>query len=366
MPRPTTQHPLPPEVTLEAYLEWRAVRHGVTNPEPMENPVWAWLIDTGHSAYLAASLFPTAPPMNEGALWCFDRFGQSTTELPDGRTVLVGGEHEDHYDPDFAIYNDVVVRHGGGRLEIFGYPVGDFPPTDFHSATLVGDRLVLIGNLGYQHRRRAGYTQVLTLDLATFAVAPVSTSGVSPGWLHRHRAELSSDGAAILVSGGRLHHDDRTMVENIDDWRLELGTWRWQRLTERRWQRWQLTRADEGPNRLWQIEQAARAQRYDRQPVKSDNLAELTRELGAPPDLALWERLFRPSMPHQVQPHEHDSYGVVRLLIDGLTVRTAFDLYEVQVTIEGELPAAKAAALVEEQVEKLSAIEHTRWVAREL
>lgn len=358
--------PPPPEVTLAAYLEWRAVRHGVTNPEPMGNPVWAWLIDTGHSAYLAAALLPTAPPMSEGTRWCFDRFGQSTTELPDGRTVLVGGEHEDYYDPDFAIYNDVVVRHRDGRLEIFGYPVGDFPPTDFHSATLVGDRVVLIGNLGYRHQRQAGHTQVLTLELATFAVAPVSTSGVPPGWLHRHRAELSSDGAAILVSGGRLHRDDRTMVENIDDWRLELGTWRWQRLTERRWQRWHLTRADERPNHLWQIEQAAWAQRYGRQPAARDELAELTRELGARPELALWPHLFRPSMPHQVQPPEPDSDGVVRLLIDGLTVRIAFDLSEVQVTIEGELPAAKAAALVEEQVEKLSAIEHTRWVAREL
>jgi len=26
-------------------------------------------------------------------------------QLPDGRLVSVGGEHEDYYDPDFCIYN---------------------------------------------------------------------------------------------------------------------------------------------------------------------------------------------------------------------------------------------------------------------
>ena len=35
--------------------------------------------------------------------------GRSTVWLPDGRVVLIAGEHEDSYDPDFCIYNDVVV-----------------------------------------------------------------------------------------------------------------------------------------------------------------------------------------------------------------------------------------------------------------
>lgn len=72
-------------------------------------------------------------------VWCFHRFGKSITEFPDGRIIEIGGEHEDYYDPDFCIYNDVVVHYGGGRFEIFGYPEEVFPPTDSHSATLVGD-----------------------------------------------------------------------------------------------------------------------------------------------------------------------------------------------------------------------------------
>ena len=44
-----------------------------------------------------------------GPTWCFSRFGQSETVLPDSSRVLIAGEHEDWYDPDFHIYNDVVV-----------------------------------------------------------------------------------------------------------------------------------------------------------------------------------------------------------------------------------------------------------------
>lgn len=48
-------------------------------------------------------------PFRNGPTWCFDRFGRSTAWLPDGRVVLIAGEHKDSYDPDFCIYNDVVV-----------------------------------------------------------------------------------------------------------------------------------------------------------------------------------------------------------------------------------------------------------------
>jgi len=57
--------------------------------------------------------------------------------LPDGREVLIAGEHEDYYDPDFFIYNDVVVRAPDGKFAIYGYSKEAFPPTDFHTATLL-------------------------------------------------------------------------------------------------------------------------------------------------------------------------------------------------------------------------------------
>ena len=89
-------------------------------------------------------------------MWCFDRFGTSKTALEDGRTVHIGGEHEDFYDPDFHIYNDVIVVSSSGQVAIYGYPLEAFPPIDFHSATLVGKTIDNSRNLKnlHPHRRK--------------------------------------------------------------------------------------------------------------------------------------------------------------------------------------------------------------------
>ena len=68
----------------------------------------------------------------------------------------IAGEHEDFYDPDFCIYNDVFVERARRPPGIYRYPKDVFPPTDFHTATLVGDEIILIGSLGYRDLRRAG------------------------------------------------------------------------------------------------------------------------------------------------------------------------------------------------------------------
>jgi hypothetical protein len=52
----------------------------------------------------------------------------------DRRTVQIAGKHEDHYDPDFRIYNDVFVHTRDG-ITVHGYPQSDLPPTDFRTAT---------------------------------------------------------------------------------------------------------------------------------------------------------------------------------------------------------------------------------------
>lgn len=91
--------------------------------------------------------------------------------MPDGRAVHIGGEHEDYYDPDFFIYNDVTVVGPDGSIKIRGYSRGVFPPTDFHSATLAGDAILIIGRLGYPDQRVAGRTPVCSKKLAPVASA---------------------------------------------------------------------------------------------------------------------------------------------------------------------------------------------------
>lgn len=219
----------PVALTAAVFAAGRAARFGRTNPEPAMEPFWQEQIRTfadgysgGRQPFLRGEAVYEPPPV-----WSFDRFGQSVTRLPDGRWVLIAGEHEDYYDPDFCIYNDVTVLDGEGGLAHFLYPREVFPPTDFHSATLLGDAILLIGSLGYTEDRREGETQVLRLSLGDFSIAPVATGGDNPGWINRHRAVL--EGGRILVSGGRVEPGFRNLEGR---WALDLEGWRWSRLED--------------------------------------------------------------------------------------------------------------------------------------
>jgi hypothetical protein len=96
----------PVGITPEMLRKWRTPIRGALNPQLMTNPVWKWLIESRLHAHQANALFSGDSMTSEAPVWCFDRFGQSCTPLPDGRTVWIAGEHEDYYHPDFFIYND--------------------------------------------------------------------------------------------------------------------------------------------------------------------------------------------------------------------------------------------------------------------
>ena len=356
-----TPIPIPPAVTAERFREWRSRRFGRANPEPMDNPVWEWLIETRLDAYSANRRLDGPDPLEAGPCWCFQRFGQSSTELPDGRIVLIAGEHEDSYDADFCIYNDVVVKHPDGEIDIYGYPRDVFPPTDFHSATLVGDRVVIIGSIGYVDDRRPGVTPVAVLDLATFAISTVTeTSGSPPGWISRHSAELSEDGTSILVRGGQLVRGGPRdpLVENIDDWRLHLADWRWERLTDRRWPRWEMRRRDRGMLHVWEIFRAAFARDARWTDEYEGLITKLKEATGARPDLDVADRLFSPGVSHARIPDDEDEYRVRRIRIGDVIVRYVEDMMGMQMTVEGELPAETLDALVDDLRVKLEALEN--------
>jgi ankyrin repeat protein len=208
---------------------WRP-RFGAANAERVREPFWEAMIRAGVNAYAARKRFGDLP-VSVAPVWCADRFGQSLTFLPDGRIVEIAGEHEDAYDPDFCIYNDVFVHGPDGSIAIYGYPADVFPPTDFHTATLVGDAIYVVGSLGYPGARVFGETQVFRLDVATFGMERLATTGDGPGWLSRHRARLGADGA-IVVSGGKVSRmvgGKEKYEENTGTFALDLATLRWRR-----------------------------------------------------------------------------------------------------------------------------------------
>jgi hypothetical protein len=193
-------------------------------------PFWRDMIRTGLSGYEGARFFGKEDDLAH-PIWAARRFGQSLTFLPDGRIIQIAGEHEDSYDPDFCIYNDVFVHHPDGGIDVCGYPEDVFPPTDFHTATLVNKRYIwIIGSLGYRDYRQPGVTPVYRLDTQSLRMERMEVAGSGPGWISSHRARLL-DQTKIEVSGGQvaiLGADGRgDLVANPKTAVLETSTVRW-------------------------------------------------------------------------------------------------------------------------------------------
>jgi hypothetical protein len=231
----------PFQITRAQYLaDHNGKTRGTANPSVMDKPFWKYMISKGGSAYSTRQLFlgkedlakegeiedVEYPDWSFGPVWCFDRFGSTVTKLPDGRLVHIGGEHEDFYDPDFCIYNDVVVIATSQLsnpvtpsmpeddildgcdippsrvialedITIYGYPLDVFPPTDFHTSTYVCDPrsgkefIYVIGGLGYESSASRNRTDVYRLDLNDFSIQRLESVGAKPlGGTHRHKAEL--------------------------------------------------------------------------------------------------------------------------------------------------------------------------------
>lgn len=227
---------------------------GTTNPTLMEKPFWKYMICNPHlTAFCVAGARDQELP-----IYCFARFGATQTYLEDGRLICIGGEHEDSHDPDFQIYNDVVViknphfvkaiiyktpvpsnfptKAGGGYnlplesrmlgtsnvndVTIYGYAKDVFPPTDFHTATYVQHKdgkkfIYIIGGTGCESNGRfeegstneedciANHlenTRIFRLDLSDFSMQKIQTSGDIPKGCstHLHSAKLT------MVEGQQL------------------------------------------------------------------------------------------------------------------------------------------------------------------
>jgi hypothetical protein len=355
---------LPPaEVTRELFLQWRAARRGAAHPERMTNPVWAWLARVPRvNAYQVRRHFGIdAQP--QGAGWTHQRFGQSRTELPDGRVVAIAGEHEDSYDPDFFIYNDVIVTSADGAIELYGYPTEVFAPTDFHSATHVGEQIVVIGNLGYA-RKRKRTTPIVALETAAFTIAPVEARGDDPGWLSDHTAELSSDGRRITVRGGRREIDvggEPRLRENPDAYTFELDERVWTRDTALPWSIWELEVARGHASQLYLIGWLAGYAGKDGEWERAQS-ARHREQLGRLPDLAAYAARFEPPCAHERLAAADGEYDTTRIVVDGVVVRYV-ERSIVRIIIEGALAPDRIAAIVEDARRKLEIVEARPYVA---
>lgn len=360
------EHSLPNQ---SDFKKWRSPRRGQSHPERMDNPFWEWCIRTRESAYAANEKLNGPDSHQAGPCWCFDRMGQASVTLPDGREVFIAGEHEDHYDPDFYIYNDVVVVDTDGEITIWGYPEDEFPPTDFHSATVLGKEIILIGNLGYPDDRQPGTTQILKLNTTTWKIERVSSTGESPGWIHSHQPTLSDDGQAIRVTGGIV--DNGTLLENIEDYELDLSTLVWTKLTDRNWNRYVVEREDGQMNDLFNIRMASwdqdsglRAEEFLDETLPE--VPEDVRELMKPPEVSDEQTkaiatLYQSPVTGEPAKEDEENFGCFRYAIDDVTVRYNEDMYGVTVTFEGDLTEELEQKILEDLQRKLADIESSAY-----
>ncbi len=285
------------------------------------------------------------------------------TDLPDGRRVWIGGEHEDFYDPDFYIYNDVIVQGVDGTLAFLLYPEDVFPPTDHHSATLHGTEIILVGSLGDSGRRDPATTQVLVLDTKAWKIRRQEVSGDAPPWLSSHQATYDAAAGTITVEGGVLDlGNDGPMLANIDAWQLHLSSWSWERLTKRDWPRVLFERADGEPSDLFmarmdaEIEAMTKLDGFDPEAVAILQEAMAGQEAVPAQKAEVLSLLYTPPLPHTPLESDDDSDSLaVRIKVDGVVVRYDEERGPAMMTIEGHLPDEVVTTLIDDFQQKFAA-----------
>lgn len=364
----------PAEITKKVFKQWRDARRGKRAAEDLSNPYWSWLVRSEDSSWSANEHFKGPSSYGGNAAWSAERFGQSTTNLPDGRILLIAGEHEDHYDPDFFIYNDIIVRHPDERIEILGFPKKVFPPTDFHSASLVDGKIILIGNLGYPEDRKTGETQILVIDPKTWEIRKQPSTGESPGWIHSHQATV--DNGFITITRGNVWKDhDTQLIENFDDWRLSLTDWTWERLTHRVVTVFEIARKDGEMIGLHEISMWLMQEKHGPLPAfemphmddhEVKEMLENSMKGTEPKDREAFERLYMPDGVDFKPPPATEDDLEIRIEVEGILVRYRDSMDHIALTIEGELKPELINQLRDDLKTKLERATGKPFIVRQL
>ncbi len=219
LPAPKLDGPLG-QLTKADYESGWARRYGTSNPQVLHVPFYDAMISENSSPFNAVRVLravlddyiPWSVPGKK--VWTMaDRSGQTRTDMPDHRQILIGGHYENTYDPARVMYNDVLVIYPGmhGTSKLHGYPKRVFHPTCNHSATRMGKYIYIIGGLAQKYDR-AGETRFFCLNTDFCTMEKVKTTGDAPGWIHSHSA-IAVSTQEIVVEGGKVI-DPITLSEN--------------------------------------------------------------------------------------------------------------------------------------------------------
>jgi hypothetical protein len=125
-----------------------------------------------------------------------NRYGTTCTNV-NGVLYFIGGEHEDYYDPNFFIYNDV-IKIEDRKVTIYWYPRDIFPPTDFHASVYLNGFIWIFGNIGYKSLRKK-FIQVCRLNINTMKIENLNNSS-GPLWTHFEDNSITIQDNSIKVN----------------------------------------------------------------------------------------------------------------------------------------------------------------------
>jgi hypothetical protein len=157
--------------------------------------------------------------------------------------------------------------------------------------------------------------------------------------------------------------DDVGDVDNIDDWRLDITTGHWTRLTHRQLPRFEIFREGKTPNHLWEMRRYKWSKEMSWHDMR-EREDELLKALGALPDLAWLSALYETDIATQSLGEDEEQYGIYRIRIGDVIVRYKEDRFIIQVTVEAELPENIVEQLQRDLLDKLSLLERAAFTCK--
>ena len=160
----------------------------------------------------------------DDVVWTTLRKNALKVALPDGRRLLIGGEVCDHGD-DYADpwrYNDIVVTHADGAIEILTYPPDVFPHAFDLIGVTSGADVFIFGKFHWkQHPDRARQPFGLRLDTSSYRIErlPPEPSSVR---LDLYESCAIREGTRVVLPLVRLSDAEPLLAIAFD---LETLTW---------------------------------------------------------------------------------------------------------------------------------------------
>jgi hypothetical protein len=160
----------------------------------------------------------------DDVVWTAVREEALRVALPDGRRLLIGGEVLDFGDEyaDPWHYNDVIVTHADGAIEILTYPLEVFPHASDLVGVVKGADVFVFGTFHWKrHLDRSRRPVVLRLDSSSYRIESLSAAA-PPVWLNLYEGCEVRDANRVVLPIVRMDEADPVLGIAFD---METLTW---------------------------------------------------------------------------------------------------------------------------------------------